>query len=397
MDFARRTANLTPSITLAVDAKAKALKAAGRDVAAFGAGEPDFDTPDHIKEAAATALRDGMTRYLPAAGLPALREALAENYRARHGVPVVPKNTVITCGGKQALYNILQVAVNPGDEVIIPTPYWVSYPEMVYLAEGKPVLVETTEATGFRLTPDSLRAAITPRTKALILNSPSNPTGAAYSPGELAALAEVVLEHDFWVISDEIYEYMTYGDFQFVSFPTLDKRLVDRTIVASGAAKTYAMTGWRIGWAIGPTPFIEMMARLQSHSTSNATSFAQAGALAALTGPQDCVARMLAAFDERRKVILNLVRAIPDVPCYEPEGAFYVFPNLSAYYGKQYSGKTIEGSLAMCEYLLDSVQVAAVPGIGFGADANIRLSYATGLEQIRKGLDRIAKAMAKLS
>lgn len=397
MDFARRTANLTPSITLAVSAKAKALKAAGRDVVAFGAGEPDFDTPLHIQEAAIKALRDGMTRYLPEAGLPALREAVAAAYQKRYGLPVTMKNTVMTSGGKQALYNILQVALNPGDEVIIPAPYWVSYPEMVYLAEGKPVVVNTTEATGFRLTPDLLRRAITPRTKALILNSPSNPTGAAYSQAELTALAEVILEHDFWVISDEIYEFMTYGNFRFVSFPTLDERLVARTIVASGVSKTYAMTGWRIGWAIGPASFIEMMSRLQGHSTSHTTSFAQAGALAALTGPQECVSEMLAAFAERRDVILDCLRAIPDVPCYEPEGAFYVFPKVSAYYGRRVGGQEIKGSLAMCDYLLDTVQVAAVPGIGFGADDNIRLSYATSMAQIRKGLERIAQALAALS
>ena len=396
MQFAQRVAQLSPSITLAVSAKAKAMKAAGQDVVAFGAGEPDFDTPEHIKEAAIKALRDGVTRYLPAAGLPALREAVAQTYTEKYGVATAAKNTVITVGGKHALYNIFQILLDPGDEVIVPAPYWVSYPEMVRLASGEPVIVSTTEATGFRMTPDQLAEAITPRTKIVVINSPSNPTGSAYSRDDLAALAQVAVERDLWIISDEIYEELTYDGFKFTSVPTLDPAIAARTLVVSGAAKTYAMTGWRIGWVVGPAGIIEMLGRLQSQQTSNATSFAQAGAVAALTGPQDCVREMLAAFAQRRSYIMDRLCGIPDVPCPRPDGAFYVFPNTAAYYGRRAGDKVIDGSLALCDYLLDSVQVAAVPGIGFGADQNIRLSYATSLDQIQKGLDRIGNALADL-
>jgi aspartate aminotransferase len=396
MPFAKRVAELTPSITLAVTAKAKALKAAGHDVVAFGAGEPDFDTPEHIKEAAIKAMRDGMTRYLPAAGLPALREAVAETYTNKYGLPMSAKNTVITVGGKHALYNIFQILLDPGDEVIIPAPYWVSYPEMVRLASGEPVIIETDESTGFRMTVEQLRGAINYRTKAVVINSPSNPTGAAYTRKQLQALAEIAAEKKLTIISDEIYEDLVYGRFKFTSTPTLSPDIAAHTLVVSGAAKTYAMTGWRIGWVIGPEKEIEMLGRLQSQQTSNATSFAQAGAVAALTGPQDCVKEMKAAFLKRRDYILDRLCGIPDVPCPTPDGAFYVFPNVSAYYGKKAGGKKIDGSLAMCDYLLDSVQVAAVPGIGFGNDNNIRLSYATSLELIQEGMDRIEKALAKL-
>ncbi len=396
MPFAKRVGQLNPSITLAVSAKAKAMKAAGHDVVAFGAGEPDFDTPDHIKEAAMQALRDGMTRYLPAAGLPALRSAVAESYTAKYGLPMTDKNTVITVGGKHALYNIFQIFVDPGDEVIIPAPYWVSYPEMVRLADGEPVILPTTEATGFRITPEQLRAAINDRTRILVLNSPSNPTGVAYSKKQLEALVEVTIEKKIWIISDEIYEHLTYDNFEFTSVPTLGPEVAERTLVVSGAAKTYAMTGWRIGWAIAPKAVSEMLGRLQSQQTSNATSFAQAGAIAALTGPQDCVEVMNAAFLERRNYILGRLSSIPNLPCPKPEGAFYVFPNFSAYYGKKAGEKEISGSLALCDYLLDAAQVAAVPGIGFGADDNIRLSYATSLDQIKEGLDRIERALADL-
>lgn len=396
MPFAKRIAKLNPSITLAVDAKAKALKAQGLDVVGFGAGEPDFDTPPHIRDAAIKGLNEGLTRYTPAAGMPQLRQAVADFYQNRYGLPASPKNVAICCGAKHALYNVFQLLLDPGDEVIIPAPYWVSYPEMVWLAEGEAVILPTDESTSFRLSAEQLRAAVTPRTKVLVLNSPSNPTGATYSRRELEAIAAVAREKNFWVIADEIYEYLVYDGFEFVSFPTVGKDLFERTIIISGASKTYAMTGWRIGWAVGPEPLIEMMSRLLSQSTSNATSFAQAGAIAALKGSPEIIQEMVAMFAKRRNVMVEFLRNIPGVECFNPEGAFYVFPKVSSYYGKTYKGKTIDGSLAMCEYLLDAVQVAAVPGIGFGQDANIRLSYATSMDQIEKGLERIRRALLEL-
>ena len=396
MKLANRVSELTPSITLAVSAKAKALKAQGHDVVAFGAGEPDFDTPDHIKEAAIKALHDGMTGYTPAAGLPALREAVAEKYQGVYDLPVTGKNVVISCGGKHALYNIFQVLINKGDQVLIPAPYWVSYPEMVRLAEGEPVLVPTTEETGFRVTVDQLRQVCTARTKILIINSPSNPTGAAYPPAELKAIAEFAIEKNLLVISDEIYEHLVYDDFKFVCFPTLSEELLSRVIVVSGASKTYAMTGWRIGWTVGPEEIIEMLGRLQSQSTSNPTTFAQFGAIAALRGSQDCVQTMLQAFAERRRYILERLRQIPGIECNQPEGAFYAFPKMNAYYERSADEQTITGSLSLANYLLDSCKVAVVPGVGFGADENIRLSYATSMPQIEEGLNRIEKALLTL-
>jgi aspartate aminotransferase len=396
MKFASRVTKLEPSITLAVTARANAMKAKGEDVVAFGAGEPDFDTPAHIQEAAIKAMRDGLTRYTPALGLPALRAAVAEKYSAFYHYPTTPKNVAISCGGKHSLYNVFHALVERGDEVLIPAPYWVSYPEMVKLAGGVPVIVETDEDTGFRVTVDRLRAYTTDRTKILLINSPSNPTGAAYHRKELEAIAEFVLENDLVLISDEIYEHLVFDDFEFVCFPTLAEELRERTVVVSGASKTYAMTGWRIGWTVAPEGLIEMMGRLQDQSTSNATSFAQAGAIAALKGPQDCVKTMCAAFAERRAYMMRRLAELPNVACCVPQGAFYVFPKVSACYGRQAGGRAVDGSVALSEYLLEKVKVAVVPGIGFGADANIRLSYATSMQQIEKGLDRIAEALGAL-
>ncbi|HPM78822.1 MAG TPA: pyridoxal phosphate-dependent aminotransferase [bacterium] len=397
MKIAARCRSLAPSITLAVSAQAKALKAQGQDIVAFGAGEPDFDTPEHIKEAAIKALRDGVTRYTPAAGMPVLREAVAAFYQDNYGLPAKAGNVVITCGGKHALYNIFQLLLERGDEVLIPAPYWVSYPEMVTLAEGVPVIVPTTEDSDFRVTVDLLREYATERTRVLIVNSPSNPTGAAYTREQLLELGRFAIEKDLVIVSDEIYEKLVYDGFEFTCFPTLSAELRARTVVVSGASKTYAMTGWRIGWAVGPEDFITKMNFLQSHSTSNPTSFAQSGALAALQGPQDCVAMMVAAFADRRKYILERLAALPGVTTFAPQGAFYVFPKFEAYYGQSAGGVEIVDSLSFCKFLLERAQVAAVPGIGFGADANIRLSYATSMEQIEKGLDRIAGILGELS
>ncbi len=395
MTYAKRVANLNPSATLAVSAKAKTLHAQGHDVIDFSAGEPDFDTPAFIRDAAIKAMQSGMTRYTPANGLLPLRKAVAESYQA-YGLKYGPNGVVITCGAKQALFNLFQLLIDPGDEVIFQAPYWVSYPEMVQLAEGVPVIVETSEATGFRMTAAQLQAAITPRTKALLFNSPSNPTGASYTRAELAGLADVLAGRDIWVISDEIYEHLVYDNFQFASFPSLNDKLAERTVVVSGASKTYAMTGWRIGWAVGPAEVIEMMSRYQSQTTSNATSFAQAGAIEALSRPRDWLEPMRREYVNRRDCMVRRLRAMPGVQCHKPEGAFYVFPRVESLYGKAADGKVIGGSMAMCEYLIDDAKIAAVPGAPFGSDAHIRLSYATSMAKIEAGLDRLEKALAAL-
>ncbi len=368
-------------MTLAIAAKAKAMRAEGLDVLDFGAGEPDFDTPDHIKLAAKTALDEGKTKYGSAAGEPLLLEAIANKLNRDNQLPYQSENIIVTNGGKHSLYNLMQALLDPGDEVIIPAPYWLSYPEMVKLASATPVIVKTDLSNNFKITPTQLRQAITPNTKFFILNSPSNPTGVVYTPDEIRALAEVILDHNIWVISDEIYEKTLYDDAEHLSIGSLGPEIFQRTFVSHGFAKTYAMTGWRVGYMAGPVDAIKAMIRLQSHSTSNVCTFAQYGAIAALNGPQDCVAEMLSAFAARRKIILEALNAIPGLECPRPDGAFYMFPSIR---------KTGMGSMEFCEALLGSHQVAAVPGIAFGADDAIRISYATDMDTIRKGMERLA-------
>jgi aspartate aminotransferase len=368
-------------MTLAIAAKAKAMRAEGLDVLDFGAGEPDFDTPGHIKLAAKNALDEGKTKYGSAAGEPLLLEAIANKLNRDNQLPYKPENIIVTNGGKHSLYNLMQALLDPGDEVIIPAPYWLSYPEMVKLASATPVIVQTDLSNNFKITPDQLRQAITPHTKFFILNSPSNPTGVVYTPGEIRALAEVILDQNIWVVSDEIYEKTLYDDAEHLSIGSLGSDIFQRTFVSHGFAKTYAMTGWRVGYMAGPVDAIKAMIRLQSHSTSNVCTFAQYGAIAALNGPQDCVAEMLSAFAARRKVILEALNAIPGLECPRPDGAFYMFPSIR---------KTGMGSMEFCEALLGSHQVAAVPGIAFGADDAIRISYATDMDTIRKGMERLA-------
>jgi aspartate aminotransferase len=368
-------------MTLAIAAKAKAMRAEGLDVLDFGAGEPDFDTPDHIKLAAKNALDEGKTKYGSAAGEPLLLEAIANKLNRDNQLPYKPENIIVTNGGKHSLYNLMQALLDPGDEVIIPAPYWLSYPEMVKLASATPVIVQTDLSNNFKITPDQLRQAITPHTKFFILNSPSNPTGVVYTPDEIRALAAVILDHNIWVISDEIYEKTLYDDAEHLSIGSLGSDMFQRTFVSHGFAKTYAMTGWRVGYMAGPVDAIKAMIRLQSHSTSNVCTFAQYGAIAALNGPQDCVSEMLSAFAARRKVILEALNAIPGLECPRPDGAFYMFPSIR---------KTGMGSMEFCETLLGSHQVAAVPGIAFGADDAIRISYATDMETLHKGMERLA-------
>jgi aspartate aminotransferase len=382
MKLAARIALVPGSMTLAIAEKAKAMKVEGLDVLGFGAGEPDFDTPDHIKAAAKKALDEGKTKYGAAAGEAPLREAIARKLYRDNQLAYKAENVLVTNGGKHSLYNIFQTFLDPGDEVIIPAPYWLSYPEMVKLASGTPVIVQTELSQSFKITPSQLKAAITPKTKFFVLNSPSNPTGVVYTPDEIRALAKVILESNVWVISDEIYEKTLYDDAEHLSIASLGQELFERTFVSSGFAKTYSMTGWRVGYVAGPLEEIKAMTRLQSHSTSNVCTFAQYGAIAALEGSQDCVQEMLSAFAARRKVMLDYLNAIPGLECPQPDGAFYMFPSIL---------KTGMRSMEFCEALLASHQVAAVPGIAFGADDAIRLSYATDMDTIHRGMERLEK------
>jgi aspartate aminotransferase len=396
MQLAERIGQIKPSLTLAVDAKAKAMIKSGLDIVSFGVGEPDFDTPDHIKDAAIQSIREGFTKYTPVSGIDELKEAVAFRFKQDLGLEYKPNEVVITCGGKHALYNIAQALFGPGDEVIIPAPYWVSYPPMVLLAGADPVIVSTKEESGFKLTPEELRSAVTSRTKAIILNSPSNPTGSVYSTKEMEALGQVVLEKDLTVISDDIYNKILFDRLTFSNLAMIDPRYKDRTIVVNGASKTYAMTGWRIGYLAGPLPLIKAVDTVQSHSTSNPTSIAQKAALAALTGPQDFVKQMVVEFDRRRIYIAERLKTIPGVITALPQGAFYIFPNFSYYYGRKTGDRVLKNSLDLADYLLDKAQTAVVPGAAFGEDGCLRFSYATSLEQIEKGMDRIEQALREL-
>ncbi len=387
MKLAARVSKVTPSLTLAIAAKAKAMKAEGIDVCSFSAGEPDFDTPAHIKAAAATALESGKTKYGPAAGEPKLRDAIAHKLKTENGLNYQSENVIVTNGGKHSLFNLMLALIDPGDEVIIPAPYWLSYPEMVTLVGGKPVIVTTDAATDYKVTPEQLRQAITPKTKLFILNSPSNPTGMVYTPDEIKALAQVVVDADIFVVSDEIYEKILYDGAEHISIGSLGKEIFDRTLISNGFAKAYSMTGWRLGYLAGPVEIIKAASTIQGHSTSNVCTFAQYGAIAALESSQDCVETMRQAFAKRRQVMLDRLNAIPGLSCAKPDGAFYLFPDIS---------KTGLKSLEFCNALLEAQQVAVIPGIAFGADQNIRLSYATDMATIDKGMDRLEKFVNSL-
>jgi aspartate aminotransferase len=387
MELNKKVAAITPSLTLAIDAKAKAMAAAGEKVCGFGAGEPDFDTPEHIKEAAAKALRDGKTKYAPNDGIPELRAAIAEKLASENKMTYRPEQVVVSNGAKHSLYNIFMALCNDGDEVIIPAPYWLSYPEMVRMAGGVPVFVRGTEANGLKIQPDQLAKAITPRTKAMIMNSPSNPTGMVYTPGELKALAEVAVRHGVYIVSDEIYERMVYDGTQAVSVGGLSPEIFKYTITVNGFSKPYAMTGWRLGYYAGPIEIVKAGSALQSHSTSAPNTFAQYGAVAALRGPQDCVSRMVVAFDERRKYLHKRLTAMSGVTCVKPTGAFYVFPNISSFKLP---------SIRFAELLLEKEKMAVVPGLPFGADENIRLSYACSMANIEEGMIRLERFVKSL-
>ena len=382
MKLAARVGEVTPSITLAIAAKAKAMKAEGIEVCNFSAGEPDFDTPEHIKAATKLALDQGKTRYGPSAGEPKLREAIARKLKTENNLDYKAENVIVTNGGKHSLFNLMMALIESGDEVIIPAPYWLSYPEMVKLAGGVPVIVQTDASTAYKITADQLARAITPNTKLFVLNSPSNPTGVVYTPAEIKALAEVVVERDILVVSDEIYEKILYDGAEHLSIGSLGAEIFERTIISSGFAKAYSMTGWRLGYLAGEASLIKAVSTIQGHSTSNVCTFAQYGAIAALESPQDCVEQMRQAFAERRQVMLESLNAIPGITCAPPDGAFYMFVNIS---------KTGLTSLEFCDALLETQQVATIPGIAFGADDHVRLSYATDMTSIKKGMDRLDK------
>lgn len=380
--LAARVGEVPPSITLAIAAKAKAMKAEGIDVCSLSTGEPDFDTPEHIKAAAKQALDAGKTKYGPVAGEPQLKAAIARKLLSDNNLNYQPENIIVTNGGKHSLYNLMMALIDPGDEVIIPAPYWLSYPEMVKLASGKPVIVRTDASTGYKITPEQLTRAITPKTKLFVLNSPSNPTGMVYTPAEIKALAEVIVDRDILVVADEIYEKIIYDGAQHVSIGSLGKEIFDRTLISSGFAKAYSMTGWRIGYLAGPIELIKATSTIQGHSTSNVCTFAQYGAISALESSQESVEKMRQAFAQRRQVIFELLDAVPGISCIKPDGAFYMFVNIS---------KTGMNSLEFCDAFLEQQQVAVIPGIAFGADDHIRLSYATDLGTIKKAVERLDK------
>jgi aspartate aminotransferase len=380
--ISKRAASLSPSLTLAIDSKAKQMKAEGQDVVGFGAGEPDFDTPQHIKDAAAKALADGFTKYTPASGIPELRQAIADKFQRENGLTYKPTQIIVSCGGKHSCYNVVIATCEEGDEVVIPAPYWLSYPEMVKLAGAKPVIVQTSDKTEFKMTPEQLRAAITPRTRLLILNSPSNPTGTVYTPGEIRALGDVCVEKGVLIMSDEIYEHLLYDGAQHKSVASFSPAHLEHTIIVHGFAKAWSMTGWRLGWCAAPEPIAKAINAIQSHSTSNPTSFAQKGGVAALKGPQDHLAKWLAEFSKRRAYAWQKLNSIPGISCVNAKGAFYLFPNIA---------KTGLNSTEFCAKLLEQEKVAAVPGIAFGADDYLRISYATSMANIEKGLDRLDK------
>jgi aspartate aminotransferase len=387
--LSERAKRIKPSPTLAMDAKAKAMKAEGVDIVNFGVGEPDFDTPDNIKEAAIRAIREGFTKYTAVGGIDPLKDAIIEKLRKDNGLDYTRQEVIVSCGAKHSLYNIAQALYGPGDEVIIPSPYWVSYPEQVLLNDATPVFVKTREEDSFMLGPEALKERITKRTKALILNSPSNPTGLTYTRKSLEGIAEVVLGNNLYVISDEIYEKLVYDGAEHVSIASLGKEMKQRTVVVNGLSKSHAMTGWRVGYAAGPKELVKAMTNIQSQSTSNPTSIAQKAALEALTGPQDFIKTMREEFDRRRKFLVAELNSMEQVRCLMPTGAFYAFPNTSGLYGRGEIGS----SSALAMYLLEEAGVALVPGDAFGDDGHIRISYATSMEDIKKAMKRIKKAL----
>ncbi len=395
--LSRKALSITPSPTLAIDAKAKQLRSEGIDVIGFGAGEPDFDTPDHIKEAAIEAINGGFTKYTPVAGSLDLQQAICRKLLEDNSLSYQPAEIVVSNGAKHSLTNIFAALLNPGDQVIIPAPFWVSYAEMIKLNGGVPVVVQTQQKNNFKLTRQELLTALTEKTKAILINSPNNPTGQVYTREELEAIADVAVAHNLFVISDEIYEKLIYGNFKHVSIASLNEKIKDLTIVVNGVSKTYSMTGWRIGYTASRKEIAQMMSNIQSHATSNPNSIAQKAALAAITGSQHCVAEMRSAFAGRRDYLVQQIASIPGLSCIEPTGAFYVLMDTSGLLGRYFQDKQLTDSADFAELLLEHFQVAVVPGISFAAPTYVRLSYALGMEQLQKGIERIASFVRALS
>ncbi len=394
--LADRVKKIKPSATLAIDSKAKAMKASGIDVISFGVGEPDFDTPEYIKEAAVKAMKDGFTKYTAVGGIDSLKDAIREKLQRDNNLTYAREEIIVSCGAKHSLYNIAQALYGPGDEVIIPSPYWVSYPDQVLLNDATPVFVKTFEDDSFLIRPEALAAAITKKTKALILNSPSNPTGMLYDRASLEKIAELAVKHNFYVVSDEIYEKLVYDGAEHISVASFNSEIKARSIVVNGLSKSYAMTGWRIGYAAGPSDVIKAMTNIQSQSTSNPNSIAQKASVAALTGPQDFMSAMHAEFDARRKFLVGQLNTIEGMTCRMPAGAFYAFPNTSGIYGRKFGDRIIANSNDLALYLLEEANVALVHGAAFGDDNYIRLSYATSLDGIQRGVERIRETLGNL-
>jgi aspartate aminotransferase len=397
MKLSKRASSIKPSPTLEITERAAAMKAEGIDIIGFGAGEPDFDTPEHIKKASIDALKKGYTKYTPVSGINALKDAIIAKLQRDNRLTYNREEVIVSCGAKHTLYNIAQAMFEEGMEVIIPAPYWVSYPDLVLLAGGTPVFVNTTEEEGFLLTAEKFERAITKKTRALILNYPSNPTGATYDLDTLEEIASVAVKHNIFVISDEIYEKILYTDVHHVSIASLNEKIKELTIVVNGLSKAYSMTGWRLGYAAGQKELISAMNNIQSQSTSNPTSFAQYGGVDALSGSQDEVIKMRDEFKKRRDYIVRRLNKMKGVSCFNPAGAFYVFPKISSYYGRSFKGHKIKNSLDMSDYLLKEGRVSVVPGSAFGADDYLRLSYATSMRNIEGGLNRIEEALEKLN
>ena len=397
MRLSYRAARISPSPTLSIDAIAKKMKAEGEKVVNFGVGEPDFDTPDHIKAAAVVAIQAGLTKYTPVAGIEPLKNAIVNKLKQDNQLAFQLNQIVVSSGAKHSLYNTFQVLCQEGDEVILPAPYWVSYLEQIKLTGAVPRIIEAKEERGYKITPEELESAVNEKTRAVLINSPSNPTGAVYTHAELAALGEVILKHNITVISDEIYEKLIYDGLEHVSIASLSPELKELTIIINGVSKAYAMTGWRIGYAAAPAKIAKAMADLQSHATSNASSIAQAASVAAIEGDQQPLKMMVVEFAKRRNYMLQRLQSIPMVKCDRPGGAFYLFPDVSGYFGKSYHGQVINSSTDLAELLLQEVKVALVPGIAFGCNKNFRLSYATSMENIKEGMDRITDFLAKIN
>ena len=389
MELSRKALQVSASPTLAIDAKFKAMKAEGIDVIGFGCGEPDFDTPDNIKAAAIKAIEEGQTKYTPASGTLALKQAICDKLKRDNGLDYKPSNIVVSNGAKHSLLNAFNAIINPGDEIIVPAPYWVSYTEMIKMADGVPVIIETKEEDDFKFTAQQLRDAITPKTKALVLNSPSNPTGMLYGEAELREIAEIAVENDIFVVADEIYEKLIYDGKEHVSIASFNEEIKDRTIIINGVSKSYAMTGWRIGFTAANEAVTKAMANMQSHAASNPSSISQAAALEAYNGEQETVEEMRKVFEERRNYMVDRINSIAGVSCRKPEGAFYVMMNIKEVFGREICGKVINSSDDFCEVLLENSLVALVPGSGFGIEGYVRWSYATSMENIVKGLDRL--------